>query len=44
VRKAKEEAMAWIRDEIKRYDQGEVAAQMQNGLQVTINNIQKEQA
>jgi hypothetical protein len=24
VRKAKDEALAWIRDEIKRYDQGEI--------------------
>lgn len=43
VRKAKDEAMAWIRDEIKRYDQGEVEADMHLKLQATINNIQKEQ-
>lgn len=42
VRKAKDEALAWIRDEIKRYDQGEIESEIENKTQITIINISKE--
>lgn len=35
--------MTWIRDEVRRYDQSELVADLENKFQVTINNIHKEQ-
>jgi len=42
VRRAKDEALAWIRDEIKRYDQGEIQQEIEDKTQITIINISKE--
>lgn len=43
ARRDKEEALAWIKNEIKRYDQAETILEFENKLETTITKIQKEQ-
>ncbi len=42
VRRDKEDAMVWIKNEIKRYDQAETLMELENRLETTITKIQKE--